>query len=336
MTATGGSGSGAEERLIARHFAPLARHPGALSLTDDAAFLTPPDGCDLVLTKDAIVAGVHFLPDDPAGAVAQKALRVNLSDLAAKGADPLGFLLALALPDDKNDDWLAAFTQGLAADAEHYGCALLGGDTVRSPGPLMASITAIGTLPRGTMVRRSGARPGDRVFVSGTIGDGALGLRLLTKRDAATRWKLAAADAAHLVERYRIPQPRSALAAAVRFHASAAMDVSDGLVGDLAKLCRMSGVSAEIEAARVPLSPAVRAAVAADAEALGVALTGGDDYEILCTVPDAETAAFVAAAATAGVPITEIGRVAAGDGEARVVGADGARMKFAHNAFSHF
>src|SRR5450631_3587053 len=168
-----------EDDLIARHFRPLATDPGALGLVDDAAILKA-RGEDIVVTTDAIVAGVHFLPDDPPDTVARKALRVNLSDLAAKGATPAGFVLTLAL-QRADESWLAAFARGLGEDAAHYGCPLLGGDTVSTPGPLMISITAFGRVPVGTMVRRDGAKPGDRVVVTGTIGDAALGLDILKR-----------------------------------------------------------------------------------------------------------------------------------------------------------
>jgi thiamine-monophosphate kinase len=165
-----------EDRLIARYFAPLATHPGAFRLVDDAAAVAPPPGCDLVLKADAIVGGIHFFDDDPADAVAQKALRVNLSDLAAKGAKPLGFLLSIALPKGIPETWLAAFSEGLKRDMEQFNCPLFGGDTVRSPGGVMISVTVIGSVPTGTMVKRGGAKVGDRVVVTGTIGDAALGL----------------------------------------------------------------------------------------------------------------------------------------------------------------
>ena len=325
-----------EERLIAKYFAPIARHPGALRLSDDAAMLTPPAGCDLVLTKDAIVAGVHFFPDDPADAIARKALRVNLSDLAAKGAPPAGFLLALALPENVTDAWLQSFADGLGRDADAYACPLLGGDTVKTPGPLMVSITAFGFVPQGRMVHRRGAKPSDRVVVTGTIGDAALGLKLRSDADAARRWNLDDMSRKHLSERYLLPQPRSALAKLVQAHASAALDVSDGLAGDLAKLCRTSGVTAQIEVARIPLSDAARTALAAEPALLETILAGGDDYEILCTVPAAQSDAFIAAAQAAGVAAAELGRVMAGEGSPRFIGADGKPLGLSKTSFSHF
>jgi thiamine-monophosphate kinase len=321
----------AEDRLIQRFFAPLATHPGALGLADDAAFIKPPAGCDLVLKTDAIIGGVHFFPDDAAQTVAGKALRVNLSDLAAKGATPLGFLLSLALPKDVSDAWLANFAEGLRSDAVLYGCPLFGGDTDRTPGPVTVSIAMFGSVPEGTMVRRAGARIGDRIFVSGTIGDAALGLAVRNGKD----WQLGDAQRQHLIARYLLPQPRNALAEAVRRHASAAMDVSDGLVGDFAKLCRASAVSAGIEAAAVPLSDAAKAVIAADAAALETALTGGDDFEIVCTVPQASADSFRAAAAAVKVPVTDIGAIAAGEG-VRVLGTNGEPLSFAKASYSHF
>jgi thiamine-monophosphate kinase len=322
----------AEDRLIARHFAPIATHPGALGLSDDAAFIKPPPGCDLVLKTDAIIGGVHFFPDDAAHTIASKALRVNLSDLAAKGAKPLGFLLSLALPTGLGDGWLADFANGLRGDAVLFSCPLFGGDTDRTPGPAMISIAMFGAVPEGTMVRRAGAKPGDLVFVSGTIGDAALGL-FLRRGDAD--WKLEPAQRQHLVSRYLLPQPRNALAEAVRTHASASMDVSDGLVGDLTKLCRVSQVAADIDVARVPQSDAAKVVIAADAAKLETALTGGDDYEILCTVPPAKADSFRAAAQAANVPVTEIGVLAAGEG-ARFRDAQGQPLTFQRMSFSHF
>lgn len=325
-----------EDRLIARFFKPLATHPGALGLTDDAAFLTAPEGTDLVLKTDAIVGGEHFFPDDPPGEIARKALRVNLSDLAAKGAKPLGFLLSLAIPTSADEKWLQAFSEGLKVDCEEFSITLFGGDTDRTSGPVTVAIFVLGALPKDTMPRRSGAKPGDRVFVTGSIGDGALGLRLHEEPALAGRWGLAPDDANHLRERYRLPRPRLALADAVRTHASASMDVSDGLVGDLSKLCRVSGVSATIDAAAVPLSSGARTALAADASLIEPILTGGDDYEILCTVSPDRTASFLKAAEKTAVAVTEIGRVEQGREPPIFRDRDGNALTFTRTSFSHF
>ena len=324
-----------EDRLIARHFKPLARHPGAFGLEDDAAILSPPPGHDVVLKTDAIIGGMHFFPRDPADVVARKALRVNLSDLAAKGARPAGFLLSLALPKSVDDNWLSDFARGLGVDAKRYECPLMGGDTDRTSGPVTIAIAAFGTLPAGTMVRRSGASAGDRVVVSGTIGDAALGLKLRHKPANARRWKLIGEMRKHLLGRYLLPEPRNAIAEAVRAHASAAMDVSDGLAGDLAKLCRASGVAAEIDAARVPLSAAARAALSADGKLIETILTGGDDYEIVATVAPAKLASLLATARAAGVTLTEIGAVVGGKG-AQFYASNGKVLTFARASYSHF
>ncbi|MBH0239980.1 thiamine-phosphate kinase [Methylobrevis sp. L22] len=320
--------------MIARYLAPLAG-TGALGLGDDAASFSPPEDCDLVLTKDALVAGIHFFADDPPEAIAQKALRVNLSDLAAKGATPLVYLLGLGLPDGWTEDYLARFTRGLAADQADYGLTLLGGDTVRAPERLTLSVTAIGSVPHGCMVRRGGARVGDLVLVTGTIGDAALGLRLRLDPELAGRLRLLEADREHLLARYLLPQPRMVLAAAARQHASAGMDISDGLAGDFAKMAAVSGVAIEIEAARVPLSPAARAACLADPDLLAVALTGGDDYELALAAAPSSAAALVAAGEAVGVPVTIIGRVTAGQG-LTVTGPDGMPLDLGPGSFSHF
>ena len=331
-----GEPKSAEDRLIATYFRPLATHPGALRLTDDAAVMAPPPGHDLVLTVDAVVGGVHFFAEDAADMVAKKALRVNLSDLAAKGAKPLGFLLTLALPKSVAETWVELFARGLGADAELYECPLLGGDTTGTAGPIAISITALGSVPTNTMVRRSGAQTGDAVMVTGTIGDAALGLELRDAITAAKRWKLDNKHQYQLMRRYLLPQPRNALAEAIRINATAAMDVSDGLAGDLAKLCGASGVSADIEVARVPLSEAAASVVASEPAAMDKILTGGDDYEIVCTVPQERLDAFRVAADTERVPVVEIGRVTAVKTPPRFLGRDGTPMQFKQTSFSHF
>ena len=324
----------AEDSLIARYFGPLATHPGALGLGDDAAVLAP-SGDDIVVTTDAIVEGVHFLSTDPADTVARKALRVNLSDLAAKGAAPAGFVLTLALRA-ADDAWLSPFARALGEDAAHFGCPLLGGDTVSTPGPLTISITALGHVPTGKMVRRNGAKPGDRVVVTGTIGDAALGLDILRGGAVAAALADDAATREMLVGRYRVPQPRNALAKAVLDHAGAAMDVSDGLAGDLAKLCAASGVSAVIDAPAIPLSQAAAGLLARGIVAIEAIVSGGDDYEILCTVPEAGFEAFAQAAEAAGVAISSIGTIIAGAAIPRFLDARGSEIALPRLSYSHF
>ncbi|ACA21047.1 thiamine-monophosphate kinase [Methylobacterium sp. 4-46] len=322
-----------EDALIARYFAPLAG-PGGLGLRDDAAELAPSPGHDLVLTTDAVVAGVHYFPDDPPASIAVKALGVNLSDLAAKGARPRGFLLTLALAESWTEAWLAAFCAGLGATAQRWGCPLLGGDTVRAAGPTLIGVTALGEVPAGRMVRRFAAKPGDRLLVSGTIGDAALGLRL--RAEPAWAGALSAAERDHLADRYLHPRPRLPLAPALLAHAGAAMDVSDGLVGDLAKMLRASGAGAEVDLAAIPLSPAARAALAAEPGLREAALTGGDDYELLCAVPPARLGAIRAEAEAAGIPLTPIGTVTEGPAPPRFRDRDGSDRIFAGGSFSHF
>jgi thiamine-monophosphate kinase len=326
--------SSAEDSLIARYFRPLATDPGAFGLGDDAAVLKAL-GDDIVVTTDAIVEGVHFLPDDPPDSVARKALRVNLSDLAAKGATPAGFVLTLALRA-ADETWLMPFARGLGEDAASFGCPLLGGDTVSTPGPKMISITAFGRLSPGKIVHRSGAKPGDRVVVTGTIGDAALGLDILKGGAVAAALAADATAKAMLVDRYRVPQPRNTLAKAVRDHASAAMDVSDGLAGDLAKLCAASGVSAVIDAPSIPLSAPAAALLARGTVGIAALVSGGDDYEILCAIPENSFEAFALAANLAGVAITSIGTVIAGASSPRFLDGEGREMPLPRLSYSHF
>jgi thiamine-monophosphate kinase len=324
-----------EEKLIERFFKPLATHPGALGLADDAAYLSPPPGHDLVVTTDSTLAGVHFFEDDPADAIAKKALRVNLSDLAAKGAEPIGALLAISFPPDVNEGWIANFARGLGEDCAAFSCPLLGGDTTKTPGPLSISITAIGKVPSGQMVKRAGAKSGDLVVVSGTIGDAALALELKKRLLSGGLGTLNKPQAAELTRRYRLPEPRLALAPLLRAHATAAMDVSDGLVGDLGKLAAVSGVSAQFDTSKLPLSNPAHDAIAAEPDLLSLAVTGGDDYEVLAAVPEGKFKAFAEAAGKAGVAVTAIGRFDAGAG-VKVLGPDGQELLFESGSYSHF
>jgi thiamine-monophosphate kinase len=307
-----------EFALIARHWRPLAGE-GALDLADDAALLTPPAGCQLVLAADAMVAGVHFLPDDPPETLGRKLLRVNLSDLAAMGADPLGYLMTIALPQATTEAWLGGFAQGLAEDQRGFGLHALGGDTVSTPGPLTLSLTILGTVPTGQALRRAGARPGDDIWVSGAIGGGWLGLR-------AARGEIADPEGRSLA-RYRTPEPRLALGRALRGVARAAMDVSDGLLQDLGHLCRAGGCAAEVELPLVPLFDAAQDPLAQ--------VTGGDDYELLfAALPDA--ADRVAAAGRAsGTQVTRIGRFIAGPARVALRDATGQDITPQRLGWSH-
>lgn len=311
-----------EFQLIAQHFRPLAG-PGALDLADDAAVFQPPPGRELVVAADAMVAGVHFLPDDPADLVGRKLLRVNLSDLAAMSATPLGYLLTVSAPAATPDAWFAGLAAGLAVDQAEYGIALLGGDTTSTPGAVCLSLTILGHVAPGRALRRAGAAAGDGLWVTGTIGDAALGL-------AAAQGRLADPDGT-LRSRYLLPQPRLALALAGI--ASACLDVSDGLVQDVGHLCRAAGLCARIEAAAVPLSPAARAA---GPGWLPACLTGGDDYELAFAVPPTHEPALLRAARTAGIPVTRIGAFHPGPAVAQVLDSAGSPIALPTGGWSHF
>ncbi|MDX2143909.1 MAG: thiamine-phosphate kinase [Rhodospirillaceae bacterium] len=320
-----------EFEFIAQLLAPLSQGaPGAFNLTDDAAALTPRHGYDLVLTKDAVIAGVHFLGSDPPGDIARKALRVNLSDLAAKGAKPVGFLMALAINEACDDAWLRAFVGGLADDVRAFQCPLLGGDTVATPGPVTITITALGEVKTGAMIRRSGALPGDHLCVTGTIGDAALGLDVINGQHAF----LNPSDREFLIDRYRLPQPRVAFGQAEAGRETAAIDISDGLCADVGHICAQSGAAAVIEASKVPLSAAARAVVARDPAAITRILTGGDDYELAFAVPPANIAATLAHGRRVGVPVTDIGRFEGGSG-VTVLDDKGAAIALSSPGYRH-
>lgn len=302
--------------LIDRLIAPLAAaEPGTFGLANDAAVFAPAPGHDVVLTKDMMAEGVHFLPDDPPDLVARKLLRTNLSDLAAMGARARGYLLGLGLDGRRDEAWLAAFFDGLRHDQDAFGIALFGGDTISvREGVLTLSVTAFGEVLQGRALTRSGASNGDLVCVSGTVGDGGLGL--LVRRGGLSG--LPAADRVILEDRYRLPQPRMALGRALCGLASAALDVSDGLLADAGHIARRSRLRLVLEWPRVPLSPSARRALAVAPDLLRSVVSGGDDYELLFTLPpDREAEAFTAAAA-AGTALAVIGRCEAGEGVALV------------------
>jgi len=303
-----------EFEWIRRGLAPLAKNaPEAFDLADDAAAIAGRQGFDLIVSNDAIVEGVHFLADDPPELVARKLLRVNLSDLAAKGAEPYGYFLAVAWPDRFGWPEREAFARGLEADQTRYGLKLLGGDTVATPGPLTASVTILGWAPAGRMVQRAGAEPGDVVLATGVIGDGWLGLEAARQTLVGisyeyTRW---------LANRYRLPEPRLGLGDALRACAHAAADISDGLIADASKVAAASGLGLQIDLDALPLSDAAKVwlATASDPVAARLALaSGGDDYELVITAPKANVEALRGACGARGLALTAIGGITARDG----------------------
>lgn len=303
--------------LIARFFAPLAA-PEGLGLGDDAAVFTPPEGRQIVVTSDCMVAGVHFLADDPPECIGAKILAVNLSDLAAMGAAPLGYTLALALPADLDDGWLSAFAAGLARNQEIGRIALFGGDTVSTPGPLSLTVTAFGSVTNGAALRRAGAVAGDLICASGTLGDAALGLHLLRQGRRGKN----DADAAYLIGRYRDPSPRNQLGQCLCGVAHACADISDGLFADLGHICERSGLGAVIDLPALPRSDPFRRCV----QVLGLQecdfIGAGDDYELLFTLPPSQQGCLDDLARQAGVQISIIGRMTA-EKDILAIDADG-------------
>jgi thiamine-monophosphate kinase len=302
--------------IIAKYFAPLAGE-GAFGLTDDVALLPRRAGHELVVTTDAIVEGVDFFGFDPPSTIARKALRVNLSDLAAKGAEPIHYLANLSLPHSVTPDWLAGFADGLAQDQRQYGVTLLGGDTGATDGPLSISVTAFGFVPEGKMIRRSGARVGDHVYVTGSIGDSGGGLAIF-RREAHD---LSDADRDALIARYRVPEPPVSFTPALRDIAHASVDVSDGLIADLGHIASSSGVRIVVEGEKVPLSAPLRALWGEGV--LPRAVVAGDDYQIAFTGPAGLSGSF-----------TLVGRVEAGSGA--VLMLNGREVALPKPGYRHF
>lgn len=318
-----------EFELIGRLLAPIARAPAARGLKDDVAVWPAPQERDIVLTKDMVAEGVHFLPNDPPEAIAAKLLRVNLSDLASKGATPEGVLLGFGLTPRQDEAWLAAFVAGLGADLERYGVQLWGGDTIQAGERMVLSLTAIGSVPAGQAMSREHAKPGDDLYVTGTIGDGWLGLQVLTSQlDLPEPYREFAA------QRYRWPQPRVTVGPQLLGIAGGSADVSDGLLADAGHIAEASGVAVTIELAEVPLSGAAKAWAGEDLSRRVRLATGGDDYEILFTADRAQRDAVLALSQRLGLNITRIGRVETGQG-LEVLGSDGTRLGVTKLGYEH-
>ncbi|HLT79232.1 MAG TPA: thiamine-phosphate kinase [Ferrovibrio sp.] len=320
-----------EFELIARYLAPLASSvPGAYGLRDDAAIIRAPAGHDIVVTTDAMIEGVHFLKSDGAQRIARKLLRVNLSDLAAKGAEPIGYQLVLGLPVPLDEAWLEAFTAGLAMDQKAFNCPLHGGDTTRSPSGITLAITAFGAVPTGQMLRRGGAVAGDDLYVTGSIGDAALGL------EAKLNGRLFSSAAAMVFDaRLHLPSPRLAFGAGLRNLAHAAMDISDGLVQDVGHIAAASGLRAVLNADSVPLSQAARQALADAPELLSVILGGGDDYELVFSAPPAAADRLRDLSKLTRLNVTKIGYLEPGHGVG-VLDSAGRPVQLEHGGFQHF
>lgn len=322
--------------IIARIFAPLATDSGALGLKDDAAVLTVTDDHQLVVTCDTLVSGVHFLKDDPPRSVGYKALAVNMSDLTAKGAHGYVYTLSVALPRNTDMAWLEAFAEGLAEVQAETGISLIGGDTTATSGPATVTVTALGLVQHESAITRLGAKPGDRLYTNGTIGDAHLGLRLLQDPSLAEVWSLSDEDADFLVERYRRPRIDMAAALLIRNFAKAAIDVSDGLVADTGKLCAVSHVGAEIEAGRIPFSPAVRKALTAAPDLLSGLITGGDDYVAVIAVSETSAELFESEADEHGVTFSQLGTITELEDGVRILDEGGVPMRLSHGGFTHF
>jgi thiamine-monophosphate kinase len=321
-----------ETDLIQTYLAPLTKGaPGAFGLRDDAALLTPDPGTDLVVTSDPIICGVHFFPTDAPADLAWKALAVNASDIAAKGAEPLGYMLTLAFPEPPEREWVHAFSEGLRSAQKSFGCRLIGGDTDLTPGPLTIGVTLIGTVPRGKFVTRQGAAKADHVFVTGTIGDSAIGLAI--HRELPSLARLCVEDRAFLLGRYLRPQPRLRLAETLRAHASAALDISDGLIKDLSRLAGSLGFTLEFP--RLPLSQATARALALEPALSHAILSGGDDYELLVAVPPAAIVGFRQGAEAAGIPVTDLGPLEQA-GPLRILDEGGAPLEVQRPGYDHF
>ena len=323
----------AEFELIARYFAPLAGE-GAFGLLDDAAFLAIPENKKLVVTQDALAASVHFFADDPPALIAKKALRVNISDLVAKGATPFAYSLALGLGDGWDEQWISEFAKGLSEDQTEFEMMLSGGDTYSAPGATTVSITAFGHIDADNYTSRLGASIGDAIFVTGTIGDAALGLQ--QKLGAFDARILGKQEKSHLLQRYLLPNPSQMMTSVIGEFASASMDISDGLIGDLEKLCDASNVGARIELGKIPISAPAQKVIQLIPEQLRSVLTGGDDYELLFTVPASKIIEMKAATHLLPISIHKIGVVKDAKDGVELFDDDGSQLSFENTSYKHF
>ena len=326
-----------ETDLIDTYFRPLTKGDNAaLNLQDDAALLSPPDGHELVISKDLFIEGVHFLPQDSAANIGFKALAVNISDMNAKAASPMGFFLGLALPKPPTPDWMQDFCKSLEVLGNAFNCPLLGGDITGSKAELSISITIIGSVERGKMVKRSTANIGDQLFVTGSVGDAVLGFQVMQDPNLQQKWQLTDEEVKFVIHRYCHPIPRGGANALIKQHASAAMDLSDGLYSDLEKLCTASEKSADIALESIPLSEPLQKAIKIDPSLRDLALSWGDDYEILAAIPEDKAPAFSKDAMFSGVTLTKIGIITAEKTEPRYLDVNGQEQTITSGQYRHF
>ena len=325
-----------EDRFIDRFFSPLSPMAGAYNLKDDVAALSPMAGNRFIITTDTVVEGVHFFSEDKPSRIAQKALRVNLSDLAAKASRPQAYLLNLSLPKKCDDAFMESFIEGLSLDQERYGILLYGGDTVRTPGPLTISITAIGVAPNQTDLFRGNAKDGDILVVTGTIGDAALGLKLRQNATLGDLWQLGLAEKRDLKERYSLPLPRLEAGQALRSHARAAMDISDGLIADVSRMARASNLGAALQRDALPISSAAQKALEHDTELWENIVSGGDDYEIIAAIPPGKVKAYQSDLKKVGLKASVIGALYSGQaGKVDLYDSKGEPLHLTTTGYSH-
>ncbi|MFM7083709.1 MAG: thiamine-phosphate kinase [Hyphomicrobium sp.] len=297
-----------EDEIIRTYFAPLAKdNLDAFGLLDDCAILRPTQGTDLILSTDAIAEGIHFLRNDHPENIGWKALAVSVSDLAAKGAIPLVYQMALSFPTAPTQDFMVRFTKGLAEAQKSFGIKLSGGDSDQRPGPFSVTVTVIGEVPYNRMVARAGGGAGQSLFISGSLGEAALGLKLRRREKCTRFWNLDNSEISELERRYLRPTPRLDIRDILRQYATSSIDISDGLYKDLEHLSSASKCGAVIEIASLPLSPVVKKILKKDRELIALILTGGDDYEILFSVPDDKIGEVTRLSQSLGVRITKIG-----------------------------